>query len=226
MRRKKITRHIIIVLLCIIYSLDLNADTYTVLAFKNCAPTYADMPVKVGDKVSDPSKLKGNWYTNNGSKYIKLQSIPDNKVQILTPPSHSNKASKENIVSWLWGCFSGQKKCSTRAPENELTGGLANNLSQTFYMLIPTDTFEESNLSFASNLKEGAKLHCSYTLDNNSYDFIIPIDNHSFTFSSNLFRSHTQGDKRIALRINVEYLSPEGKSVLLTNGMNVICIPE
>lgn len=226
MRDKKIILYIIVTLICIIGSFNIFAETYTVIAFKNCSPTYVGRPIQIGDKVSDPTKLKENWHTTKGSKYIKLQSKSDNNIHIITQPIHTNKSSKDNFISWLWGCFSGQKKCSTRAPENELTGGLANNLSQTLYLLIPTDTIEENNIAFASNLEEGSKLYCSYTFEGNKYDFIIPIDKHAFTFSSKLFRNHIHGDTRIPLRINVEYLSPEGTSVLLTNSMNVICIPE
>lgn len=226
MRDKKVIPNIIVILICIIGSFNLFAETYTVIAFKNCSPTYVGRPIQVGDKVSDPTKLKENWHTAKGSKYIKLQSKSDNKIQIITQPSHSDKSDKDNFISWLWGCFSGQKKCSTRAPENELTGGLANNLSQTFYLLIPTDANEETDFSIASNLEEGAKLHCSYIYDNDEYNFIIPINNNAFTFSSKDFRTHLHGEDRIPLRINVEYLSQDGTVVSLTNSMNVICIPE
>lgn len=219
-------RQVFVIFLSIFASISLFAETYTVIAYKNCSLTYKGNPIQIGDKVSAPTNLKIHWVADKGSKYVKLQSTSDKKIQIITQPSQNNKANDESFLTWLWGCFSGQKKCSTRAPENELAGGLASNLSQTFYLLYSTDTSEKNSFSFASNLDEGSKLRCSYTFQGNNYAFDIPLIDNRFEFIDKYFNIPIVDEDRYVLRLNVEYISPDGNNVHLTNSMNVILIPE
>lgn len=203
------------------------ADTYKVIALKNCAPTYSGKPLEIGMLVSNPNLLKENWSKTKGSKYIKLQSQSDKTIHVITEQKKSAQASSnEGFLSSLWNCFTGQKKCSTRAPENELSGGLGNNLSQTFYIVMPLDTPEEPALSFATNLEEGSKLRCTYILNGETYTFVAPLFSNKFVFNYNSFPIPATDSNRMSLRLNVDYISPDGTEVPLTNSMNVILIPE
>lgn len=210
-----------------IHPIKICADTYKVVAYKNCAPTYRGKNVTVGTQISDPSQLKGNWSSAKGSKYIKIMSTSDNKTHIITAPAAgSGQSTDDNFITWLWSCFSSQKKCSTRAPENELTGGLSKNMSQTFYLLYPTDQNDDSTLSFASNLENGSKLKCSFKYKDVNYQFEVPLIDNKFTFTHKDFAIPISDDDRYTIRLNVIYESPSGQQTPLTNSMNIILIPQ
>ncbi len=202
------------------------ADTYKVIALKNCAPTYSGKPLEIGMSVSNPNLLKENWSKTKGSKYIKLQSQSDKTIHVITEQKSGQTSSKEGFLSSLWNCFTGQKKCSTRAPENELSGGLGDNLSQTFYIIMPSDIPDEPALTFATNLEDGSILRCTYMLNGEAYTFDAPLSSNKFVFNYNSFPKPATDSDRLSLRFNVEYVSPDGTEVPLTNSMNVILIPE
>lgn len=217
-----------LVLLSLSFTLsECYADIYKVIALKNCAPTYSGKPLEVGMLVSNPNLLKENWSKTKGSKYIKLQNQSDKTIHVITEQKKSGQtSSNEGFISSLWSCFTGQKKCSTRAPENELSGGLGDNLSQTFYIVMPSDIPNEPALTFATNLEEGSKLRCTYMLNGEAYTFDAPLSSNKFVFNYNSFPIPATDSNRMSLRFNVDYVSPDGIEVPLTNSMNVILIPE
>lgn len=219
---------VLIVLLSLSFPLfECCADTYKVIAFKNCAPTYSGKQLEIGMLVTNPNLLKENWIKTKGSKYIKLQSQSDKTIHVITEQKKSGQASsKEGFLSYLWNCFTGQKKCSTRAPENELSGGLGDNLSQTFYILMPLDIPDEPALTFATNLEEGSKLRCTYMFNGEDYSFEVPLSSNKFVFNYNSFPMPETDSDRMSLRFNVDYISPDGTEVALTKSMNIILIPE
>lgn len=211
-------------LLLLAVSLSSAAEAYKVIAIKNCAPTYDDAALTVGMTITDPKKLKENWGTASGSKYIKLQNLADKAIMVVTQPVATKKKEEQGFFSWMWSCFSGQKKCSTRAPQDELSGGLAANMNQTFYVLMPADSAEVSSFAFASGLPAGSHLRCSYRLQGDARGFEVPLRDGKFEFTSRMFP--TPKADRTALKVNVNYISPDGKETPLTNSMNVILIPE
>lgn len=226
MSKKLGTILIYVSLLFVLCTANCFAETYTVVALKNCSPTYQGVPVKVGTRVSDPTKLKENWSSNSGSKYIKLQSVSDNSIQIITEPQKSKNVKKEGFLTSLWSSFTGQKKCSTRAPENELSGGLADYLSQTFYLLYSSgDSNSNHHFSIASNLDNNSKLLCSFVYQDKQYEFTVPISHNKFVFNTREFPIQLEEDRCI-LRLNVDYISPSGQQVPITNSMNIILIRE
>ena len=202
------------------------AETYTVVGFKNCTPVYNGKPVTAGVNNSDPARLKANWKDVKGSKYIKLQNTSTGEIHIISRPAAKNAKDEEGFIDWLWSCFAGQKMCSTRAPENELSGGLANNLSQTFYMLLPESDAMPSALTIASRQPEGSLLLCSYKLDGKLHEFSVPLTDGAFVITSDRFAGVSSETERTVLRLTVEYRSPDGRTVPLTDSMNVILIPE
>lgn len=209
-------------------SLKSYADSYKVIAFKNCNPTYNGLTLKVGMTVSDPKLLRENWNSSSGSKYIKLQSTSNKTIHVITEPSNKKKqTSDDGFMTWLWNCFTGQRKCSSRAPENELYGGLSENLSQTFYVLIsPNSDEKEPTLKFASNLEEDSMLRFSCCYDNQSYTFYAPLISNEFVlFNKDLMIFSTE-EARINLRMKVDYISPTGNEYPITNSMNIILIVE
>lgn len=177
--------------------------------------------------VSNPNLLKENWTKTKGSKYIKLQNLSEKTIHVITEQKKSAQASsREGFLSSIWNCFTSQKKCSTRAPENELSGGLGDNLSQTFYIVMPVVISNEPALTFATNLEEGSKLRCTYMLHGETYTFEAPLFSNKFVLNYNSFPIPATNCNRMPLRLNVDYISPDGTEVPLTNSMNVILIPE
>lgn len=200
------------------------ADKYRVISIRGCTATINNNVVNVGDEV--PGNAKFNIKKTNGSSswVVKLQSISTGKIHPLCSTSYKNK-SKDNSDSWLswfWNNITGQKKCSTRAPENELTSGLALNLSQTFYLPIPYNPEEDCDIDFATNLPDNTHLVCEYMYENSSYRFDIPILNSQFTLSPKFFDADNFSDERTALRINVKYVSETGEVTPITDSMNII----
>ncbi|MCM1349552.1 MAG: hypothetical protein NC338_09090 [Firmicutes bacterium] len=159
-----------------------------------------------------------------------MQSTSTGKIHPLCSPSSSinatNKDDSENWLSWFWNSVTGQKKCSTRAPENELTEGLANSLSQTFYLIYPFDENNNSDVEFATTLDDGSLLTCEYKINNVTYSFEIPISNSRFTLSAKYFDGIALKDERTTLRVTVKCKSKSGEVIPITDSMNIILLKD
>lgn len=207
---------------------DVNADKYRVINIRGCSATINGNAVNVGDEVPENAKFHIKETNGSSTWVIKLQSISTGKIHPLCSTINTNK-SKDNSDSWLswfWNNITGQKKCSTRAPENELTNGLALNLSQTFYLPIPYYPEEDCAIEFATNLPDNTHLVCEYKYENSSYRFEIPILNSQFALSPRFFDADNFSDDRTALRINVKYVSETEEIIPITDSMNIILIKE
>lgn len=206
-----------------------NADTYKVLAFRNCNPTYKGKKLERDMLISDPKLLKENWTDAQGSKYIKLEAQSDRAIHVLTPPKKGKIAAKKSddgALTMVWDSFVSPKKCSTRAPENELAGGLADNLSRTFYVLIPQRPTDEVALKFASNLLSGSLLRCSYRRDGQSHSFDAPLIDGAFIFPYSVLPAPDPDSDRTIFRITVDYITPDSQQIPLTTSMILILISE
>lgn len=222
---------LILLTLCALTPLIAPAETYKVVAMKNCAPTYQGRPLAVGMTISDPKALRENWANASGSKYIKLQGQSDKKFHVITAKSaKSTKSTKsdQSFLATLWNSFIGQKKCSTRAPENELAGGLADNLAQTFYILIPNEPTDEPALQFASNLPPGSFLRCSYTLNGQTHAFDAPLRANAFQIPYSALPQLPPDTDRLPLRLTITYHSPTPNTppTPLSTSTTLILLPE
>lgn len=206
-----------------------SADSYRVISIKGCTATLNDTIVREGTIVPENAKIKIEKINRSSSWIIKLQSTSTGKIHPLCSPSSTtsktSNSNSESWVSWFWNSIIGQKKCSTRAPENELTDGLANNLSQTFYLFCQDDSDLNDSIDFATNLSDSTLLRCSYQWDNRSYMFDIPIINGIFSLSSKYFKINSS-EERTILKIEVKCILENGEFVPITDSMNVILINE
>lgn len=209
-----------------------KADSYKVLDFRNCQPTIANKPISVGNIIQDKNDLKPNPFSGSKSWYIKLQSTSTGKIYPIsatTSDKRPNKTFKSNEASswdWIWSTLTGRKKCSTRAPQNELTVGIAQNLSQTFYLLYPYQNTTEYDIDFATNLKNGTSLLCEYQYYGVTYKFSMHITNGVYSLSAKYFEELDLNGERVTLRMHVDYLASDGSIVPITDSMNVILIKD
>lgn len=204
------------------------ADKYRVISIRGCTATINNNVVHVGDEVPENAKFNIQKTNDSSLWVVKLQSISTGKIHPLCSTTNKNK-SKDNSDSWLswfWNNITGQKKCSTRAPENELTDGLVQNLSQTFYLPIPYNSKEDCDIDFATNLSDSTHLVCEYMYGNESYTFDIPIIDSKFTLSPKFFDTDNFSENRTVLRIIVKYVSETGEVTPITDSMNIILIKE
>lgn len=219
----------IILSICLIVSIFtpqfLYADNYRVISIRGCTATINDNIIHVGDEVPGNAKFTVKKLSGYSSWAIKLQSISTGKIHPLCSPTTKNnsKDNSDSWLSWFWNNITGQKKCSTRAPENELTEGLANNLSQTYYLYYPFDNSTNSNIDFATNLEDGTCIKCSYCWKQEIHSFEIPVSKGMFSLSSKYFDIRPS-DERTILRLEVKYITQEGDIIHITDSMNVILI--
>lgn len=205
------------------------ADTYKVIDIRGCVATLNNTKIKVGDIISQDARVKVSKAPGVESWTIKLQSTTSGKIHPLCSASATSDKSNDESdswVSWFWNSITEQKKCSTRAPENELTDGLSQNLSRTFYLLYPYDENENTDIDFATDLEDGTSLKCEYFFDDKLYRFDIPIHNSRFTITSKYFEEVKCFGERVILRIIVKHQSTNGEMVPITDSMNVILINE
>lgn len=206
-----------------------HADTYRIISIKGCTASLNNIQVQEGDVVSENSKFKIEKVSESASWIIKLQSMSSGKIYPLCSPTSNSTKSSYSYDSWLstfWNSITGQKKCSTRAPENELTDGLTQNLSQTFYLTIPYNPEQSSTVDFVTNLPNGTRFICDYKYGDLSYSFEIPILNSQFSLSPEYFEVNNFSDDITVLRILVKYISETGKVTPITDSMNVILLKE
>lgn len=210
--------------------LSLFADTYRVISIKGCIATLNDSTVREGDIIQANSKFKINKADSASTWIIKLQSTSTGKIHPLCSPSSTvsqkSNSNSESWMSWFWNNITGQKKCSTRAPENELTEGIAQNLSQTFYLLISNDHELSNDINFVTNLSNGTYFICEYKYGDSSYNFKMPIVNSHFTLSPKIFVANEFLEERTILRISVKYVSETAEIIPITDSMNIILIKE
>lgn len=209
--------------------MSLFGDTYKVISIKGCIATLNDTTVREGDIVPGNSKFKIKKVNSASTWIIKLQSTSTGKIHPLCSPSSTtsktSNSNSESWVSWFWNNITGQKKCSTRAPENELTGGLTKNLSQTYYFYYPFDNNYDSSIDFATILEDGSLIKCSYCWKQRMFSFEIPVSRGMFSLSSKYFDIRPT-EERTILRLEVKYISEKGETIPITDSMNVIIINE
>lgn len=63
---------------------------------------------------------------------------------------------------------------------------------------------------------------CSYILDGKLHEFSVPLTDGAFVITSGRFAGVSSETERTVLRLTVEYRSPDGRTVPLTDSMNVI----
>lgn len=215
-----------IIFLTVLLPAYIAADSYRVISIQGCNATLNDTIVREGAVIPKNSRIKIKKIDNSSSWVIKLQSTSTGKIHPLCSPSPAAcNSNSESWLSWFWNSIIGQKKCSTRAPENELTYGLANNLSQTYYLCYPYNYDSNSNIDFVTNLENGTYLKCSYYWEQQLHSFEIPISNGMFSLSSKYF-DITPANERTILQLDVKYISGKGETIPITNSMNVIIINE
>jgi len=121
----------------------LRADSYEVLCVKGARLILNGKELSSGDRFDDRDAIVAEWSDVSGaSRYVQLRNLSSNTVCMVSPPSgrkHKNVKKEAGLWDRFKSYFSSIKKCSVRAPENELLGGLADNMSQTFYMLDTDD---------------------------------------------------------------------------------------
>lgn len=114
--------------------LSAHADTYRISEIRGGSHSIDGVELRAGSTVSDLSRIVSRWDEDRGqSRYIKLYNLTTRRTQIIPAPvtKKSERGFWDKVVSY----FSEIRKCSTRAPENELTGGLGESLSRTFYVM-------------------------------------------------------------------------------------------
>lgn len=119
-----------------------GADTCRLLAAKGVTVTSAGRTVAVGETFDASDVLIASWQQvpAGESRYFQFMNMASGTVGVVVPHGRSSDADSDPTL-WerLKSYFSSVKKCSTRAADNETDGGLADRLSQTFYMLDTSD---------------------------------------------------------------------------------------
>lgn len=164
--------------------------------------------------------IHATWLSDNG--YYHLLDVSSRETCVIR--KNTIKIKEEGFFARLMAIITGVKKCSSRAADNELFGGLDKYLSQTFYLSFNDATLSE--IYVASNLVQNEQCYFKLKILNlkNSRDIrVTPSD--GFRFAVDNLNGIIDADKLSKLRCRVAYVKPDGQEVQITDSMNLIILP-
>ena len=134
----------------------------------------------------------------------------------------SERGFWDKVVSY----FSEIRKCSTRAPENELTGGLGESLSRTFYVMAGDP---DTDITIASRLPvdDSRRLEASFNTPSGIRRAPFERRGAAVVLPASVFAGIEYGAPRTQLIVTVDYIDrTTGRRLTLSDSMTVIVISE
>lgn len=201
------------------------ADTYRISEIRGGSHSIDGVELRVGSTVSDLSRIVSQWDEDRGrSRYIKLYNMTTRRTQIIPAPpaKRSERGFWDKVVSY----FSEIRKCSTRAPENELTGGLGESLSRTFYVM-PGDA--DTDIAIASRLAvdDSRRLEASFATPAGQRRASFERRGDTLVLPAAAFDGIAGASPRAQVIVTVDYIdSSTGRRLTLSDSMTVIVISE
>ncbi len=202
------------------------ADTYRISEIKGGSHSIDGVELHAGATVSDLSRIVSRWDEDHGqSRYIKLYNLTTHRTQII--PAPATKKSEPGFWDKVVTYFSEIRKCSTRAPENELTGGLGESLSRTFYVM-PGDN--DTDIVIASRLPvdDRHRLEASFKTPSGVRRAFFERRGQAVVLPAAAFVDvGDAAQPRTQLIVTVDYIDlATGRRLTLSDSMTVIVIPE
>lgn len=202
-----------------------HADTYRISEIRGGSHSIDGVELRAGSTVSDLSRIVSRWDEDRGqSRYIKLYNLTTRRTQIIPAPvtKKSERGFWDKVVSY----FSEIRKCSTRAPENELTGGLGESLSRTFYVMAGDP---DTDITIASRLPvdDSRRLEASFSTPSGIRRAPFERRGATVVLPASVFAGIESGTPRTQLIVTVDYIDrTTGRRLTLSDSMTVIVISE
>lgn len=202
-----------------------HADTYRISEIRGGSHSIDGVELRAGSTVSDLSRIVSRWDEDRGqSRYIKLYNLTTRRTQIIPAPvtKKSERGFWDKVVSY----FSEIRKCSTRAPENELTGGLGESLSRTFYVMAGDP---DTDITIASHLPvdDSRRLEASFSTPSGIRRAPFERRGATVVLPASVFAGIESGTPRTQLIVTVDYIDrTTGRRLTLSDSMTVIVISE
>lgn len=202
-----------------------HADTYRISEIRGGSHSIDGVELRAGSTVSDLSRIVSRWDEDRGqSRYIKLYNLTTRRTQIIPAPvtKKSERGFWDKVVSY----FSEIRKCSTRAPENELTGGLGESLSRTFYVMAGD---ADTDITIASRLPvdDSRRLEASFSTPSGIRRAPFERRGATVVLPASVFAGIESGTPRTQLIVTVDYIDrTTGRRLTLSDSMTVIVISE
>ena len=202
-----------------------HADTYRISEIRGGSHSIDGVELHAGSTVSDLSRIVSRWDEDRGqSRYIKLYNLTTRRTQIIPAPvtKKSERGFWDKVVSY----FSEIRKCSTRAPENELTGGLGESLSRTFYVMAGD---ADTDITIASRLPvdDSRRLEASFSTPSGIRRGSFESSGAAVVLPASVFAGIESGAPRTQLIVTVDYIDrTTGRRLTLSDSMTVIIISE
>ena len=202
-----------------------HADTYRISEIRGGSHSIDGVELRAGSTVSDLSRIVSQWDEDRGqSRYIKLYNLTTRRTQIIPAPvtKKSERGFWDKVVSY----FSEIRKCSTRAPENELTGGLGESLSRTFYVMAGDP---DTDITIASRLPvdDSRRLEASFSTPSGIRRVPFERRGAAVVLPASVFAGIESGTPRTQLIVTVDYIDrTTGRRLTLSDSMTVIVISE
>lgn len=205
--------------------LSAHADTYRISEIRGGSHSIDGVELRAGSTVSDLSRIVSRWDEDRGqSRYIKLYNLTTRRTQII--PAPVTKKSERGFWNKVVSYFSEIRKCSTRAPENELTGGLGESLSRTFYVMAGD---ADTDITIASRLPvdDSRRLEASFSTPSGIRRAPFERRGATVVLPASVFAGIESGAPRTQLIVTVDYIDrTTGRRLTLSDSMTVIVISE
>lgn len=214
-----------IAVVCLAAVLPVKADTYRISEIKGGTHSIDGIELRVGDTVSDLSRIVSRWQDDNGqSRYIKLYNLTTKRTQIV--PAPLKKTNEPGFWDKVMTYFTDIRKCSTRAPENELTGGLGESLSRTFYVM-PGDPGTDIAVASRVAIDNGHSLEASFRHGDSRRRIGFERRGNTVVLPSSAFSDLAAEAPRTEIIVTVEYIDhSSGRRLTLSDSMTVVIVSE
>jgi ribosomal protein S30 len=173
--------------------------------------------LQLNDVVSDSDKkIEIEWGTNG---YYELTNTKTGITRSITPAVCGG--NKKNLFERIWNYLTFEKPCSSRSGEADSVGGLADVMSQTFYLIVKPDgspaSFEVPTTLLDDDVR---RLLAVYEVDGVERSFVLRSDKNKITVSSGDFIQPRTD--RASYRVSVYIVDGGDGKMLLTDSMDVI----
>jgi hypothetical protein len=164
--------------------------------------------------------IEAKWLSANG--YYNFYDVASRATKVVR--EKTIEGGSEGWFSKMLSLIFGVKKCSSRAADNELFGGLDKYLSQTFYL-----SFNDKQLSeiyVASNLKQDDTCYFKLQILNLKGSSAIRLaPNRGVRITTDNLKEAVKANELSKLRCKVTYVIEDGHEIVITDSMNIVILP-
>lgn len=216
-------KRIIIFIFLLLCGFVCNAKQYKLVALHGVTIDCAGRQLCVDDLYnSETDELTVTW--NDKSGYYLLKDMAEGTTMLMRPNTIPNDESGLKFTDWLKHLLTNVKNCSSRAPEDELGGGLEDYLSQTFYLSTHNELL--SKIQVASDLTQDEFNFFSISIiePRATVELKLPAQD-DFTLTLEDVKAVSNIEEGMVLRCCVVYSSVLYGRKTITNTMNLVILP-